>query len=156
MHDTLLLFGATGDLAQRYLFASLLRLLADGLLPDGFRVRALALSPHDTEKFHGILRPKLEALSPPAGGHDIDRLLERIDYRSVDLRDPASVAAAVADLVPGRRCLSYLAIPPGLYISTAQGLALGGALAAPHRLMLEKPIGHDTASAITKVATATL
>jgi len=147
MHDTLLLFGATGDLAQRYLFASLLRLLGDGLLPDGFKVRALALSPHDTEKFRGILRPKLEALTPPASSHDIDRLLECIDYRSVDLRSPESVAAAVADLVPDRHCLSYLAIPPGLYISTAQGLALGGALAAPHRLMLEKPIGHDTDSA---------
>lgn len=140
MHDTLLLFGATGDLAQRYLFASLLRLLGDGLLPDGFKVRALALSPHDTGKFRGILRPKLEALTPPASSHDIDRLLECIDYRSVDLRSPESVAAAVADLVPDRHCLSYLAIPPGLYISTAQGLALGGALAAPHRLMLEKPI----------------
>src|SRR5690606_7519063 len=55
MHDTLLLFGATGDLAQRYLFPSLLRLLGDGLLPEDFRVRAMALSPHDTEKFHDIL-----------------------------------------------------------------------------------------------------
>src|SRR5690606_36363732 len=36
MHDTLLLFGATGDLAQRYLFPSLLRLLGDGLLPEDF------------------------------------------------------------------------------------------------------------------------
>ena len=34
MHDTLFLFGATGDLAQRYLFPSLLRLLGDGLLPE--------------------------------------------------------------------------------------------------------------------------
>ena len=47
MHDTLLLFGATGDLAQRYLFPSLLRLHRDGLLPAGFRVRGLALSGHD-------------------------------------------------------------------------------------------------------------
>ena len=49
MHDTLFLFGATGDLAQRYLFPSLLRLLGDGLLPEDFRIRALALSGHDTE-----------------------------------------------------------------------------------------------------------
>ena len=46
MHDTLLLFGATGDLAQRYLFPSLLRLQGDGLLPAGFRVRGLAFSGH--------------------------------------------------------------------------------------------------------------
>ena len=76
MHDTLFLFGATGDLAQRYLFPSLLRLLGDGLLPEDFRVRALALSPHDTEKFRDLLRPRLEAAynacaaaaTPPAAG----------------------------------------------------------------------------------------
>lgn len=42
MHNTLILFGATGDLAQRYLFPSLLRLFIDGLLPEDFRIRALA------------------------------------------------------------------------------------------------------------------
>jgi len=146
MHDTLLLFGATGDLAQRYLFPSLLRLLGDGLLAEDFRIRALALSAHDTESFAEVLRPRLQQAHPLASADDIASLLRRIDYRSVDLRDPASVAAAVSDLVD-RRCVSYLAIPPGLYISTCEGLAQGGALAAPHRLMLEKPIGSDSDSA---------
>jgi len=147
MHDTLLLFGATGDLAQRYLLPSLLRLQGDGLLPDDFRIRALALSPHDTDKFHQILRERFAQLGhyTPAPGQ-VDEFLARVDYRAVDMRTPASVADAVRDLVD-RRCVSYLSIPPGLYISTCEGLALGGALKAPHRLMLEKPIGHDLASA---------
>jgi len=81
-----------------------------------------------------------------ASQDDIAALLRRIDYRSVDLRDVDSVAAAVSDLVH-RKCVSYLAIPPGLYISTCEGLSLGGALAAPNRLMLEKPIGSDSDSA---------
>ncbi|REN07877.1 glucose-6-phosphate dehydrogenase, partial [Mycobacterium tuberculosis] len=136
MHDTLFLFGATGDLAQRYLFPSLLRLLGDGLLPEDFKVRALALSPHDTEAFREILRPRLQQAMPMASQDDIHSLLQRIDYRSVDLRNPESVAESVHDLVD-RKCVSYLAIPPGLYISTCEGLAKGGALAAPHRLMLE-------------------
>jgi len=147
MHDTLLLFGATGDLAQRYLFPSLLRLQGDGLLPDDFRVRGLSLSAHDTEAFRRILRERFADLHHyDPGAEQIEAFLARVDYRSVDLRAPESVAAAVADLV-GRRCVSYLSIPPGLYISTCQGLAQGGALDAPHRLMLEKPIGHDLASA---------
>ncbi|MGV8960391.1 MAG: glucose-6-phosphate dehydrogenase [Stenotrophomonas sp.] len=146
MHNTLLLFGATGDLAQRYLFPSLLRLLGDGLLPEDFRIRALALSPHDTASFHAILRPRLQQAMPHATLDDIDALLQRVDYRAVDLRNPETVAAAVNDMAQ-RRCVSYLAIPPGLYISTCQGLALGGALEAPNRLMLEKPIGSDSASA---------
>ncbi|MBV6785235.1 MULTISPECIES: glucose-6-phosphate dehydrogenase [Xanthomonas] len=146
MHNTLILFGATGDLAQRYLFPSLLRLFIDGLLPEDFRIRALALSPHDTDAFREVLRPRLTEALPIATAEQIDTLLQRIDYRSVDLRDAESVANAVRELA-SRRCVSYLAIPPGLYISTCQGLALGGALAAPHRLMLEKPIGHDSDSA---------
>ncbi len=154
MHDTLFLFGATGDLAQRYLFPSLLRLLGDGLLPEDFRVRALALSPHDTDAFRDLLRPRLQQAHPLSTPQDIESLLQRIDYRSVDLRNADSVAEAVADLVD-RDCVSYLAIPPGLYISTCEGLAKGGALAAPHRLMLEKPIGSDSESAeeiITTIA----
>lgn len=152
MHDTLFLFGATGDLAQRYLFPSLLRLLGDGLLPEDFRIRALALSGHDTEAFHDILRPRLQQAMPMASQDDINGLLRRIDYRSVDLRDVDSVAAAVSDLVH-RKCVSYLAIPPGLYISTCEGLAKGGALAAPARLMLEKPIGSDSESAEEIIST---
>jgi len=154
MHDTLFLFGATGDLAQRYLFPSLLRLLGDGLLPEDFRIRALALSPHDTDAFRDLLRPRLQQAHPLSTPQDIESLLQRIDYRSVDLRNADSVAEAVADLVD-RDCVSYLAIPPGLYISTCEGLAKGGALAAPHRLMLEKPIGSDSESAeqiITTIA----
>ncbi len=154
MHDTLLLFGATGDLAQRYLFPSLLRLLTDGLLAEDFRIRAMALSAHDTDAFHDILRPRLQQAMPQAPIEDIQSLLRRIDYRSVDLRDVDSVADAVSDLAD-RRCVSYLAIPPGLYISTCEGLAKGGVLAAPHRLMLEKPIGSDSESAeqiITTIA----
>lgn len=147
MHDTLLLFGATGDLAQRYLFPSLLRLQGDGLLPEDFRIRAMALSPHDTEKFRGILRERFANLggyTPTA--EQVESFLARVDYRSVDMRTPASVADAVRDLAH-RHCVSYLSIPPGLYISTCEGLALGGAFEAPNRLMLEKPIGHDLGSA---------
>ncbi len=42
-----------------------------------------------------------------ASQDDINGLLRRIDYRSVDLRDVDSVAAAVSDLVH-RKCVSYL------------------------------------------------
>ena len=145
--QTLLLFGATGDLAQRYLFPSLLRLHADGLLPADLRIRGLALSEHDTAGFAALLQPALEDSAPnPETAAAIDGLLARLDYRSVDLSTPAAVAAAVSD-VADAPCLSLLAIPPALYPTTAQGLADAGALAAPSRLMLEKPIGSDGHSA---------
>lgn len=145
--STLLLFGATGDLAQRYLFPSLLRLHADQLLPPGLVIRGLALSPLDDAGFIAMLRPRLlEAAGDARVAASVDGLLQRIQYRSVDLAEPAAVAGAVAD-VASAPCLSYLSIPPGLYPSTAQGLAQAGALEAPSRLMLEKPIGSDGRSA---------
>ena len=116
MHNTLILFGATGDLAQRYLFPSLLRLFVDGLLPEDFRIRALALSQHDTDAFREVLRPRLAQALPIATAAQIDALLQRIDYRSADLRNAESVAEAVRELA-SRQCVSYLAIPPGLYLS---------------------------------------
>lgn len=147
MHDTLLLFGATGDLAQRYLFASLLRLQDDGRLPENFKIRAIARSEHDDAEFRDLLRPRLTASKPPQiDDKQVEQLLARVEYRSVDLSDVESLAGAVRDLAD-RKCLSYLATPPALYISAARGLAHGGLLKPPHRLMLEKPIGHDRASA---------
>lgn len=110
MHNTLILFGATGDLAQRYLFPSLLRLFVDGLLPEDFRIRALALSQHDTDAFREVLRPRLAQALPIATAAQIDALLQRIDYRSADLRNAESVAEAVRELA-SRQCVSYLAIP---------------------------------------------
>ena len=83
MHNTLILFGATGDLAQRYLFPSLLRLFVDGLLPEDFRIRALALSQHDTDAFREVLRPRLAQALPIATAAQIDALLQRIDYLSL-------------------------------------------------------------------------
>src|SRR3546814_1086782 len=86
MHDTRLLFGATGDLAQRYLFPSLLHLLRDRLLPDTFRVVAVGRSEHDDAGFKQWLRGRLD------DGDDrdaavVDDLLARIRYLSLDLND---------------------------------------------------------------------
>ncbi|MBN8819189.1 MAG: glucose-6-phosphate dehydrogenase, partial [Sphingomonas sp.] len=49
--STLILFGATGDLAHRMLFPSLYHLLSDGLLPEGFRILASGRSEMDDGAF---------------------------------------------------------------------------------------------------------
>lgn len=147
MHNILLLFGATGDLAQRYLFPSLLRLFTDGLLPEDFWIRAISRSSHDTPTFHGILRRRLERTQPAFSAKQLDAFLARMEYVSVNMTAPDTVADAVRQLAQQGRCISFLSLPPSLYVSTCQGLAQGGALADPHRLMMEKPIGHDGHSA---------
>jgi len=143
MHDSLLLFGATGDLAQRYLFPSLVHLLRDRLLPAQFRVIAIARSDHDDESFRAWLRGRLCEDYDPAA---LDELLRRIQYVSVDLADADSMAASLSKFAD-RPSVSYLSTPPNLFASACRGLKAAGLLEAPSRLVLEKPIGHDLASA---------
>jgi len=143
MHDSLLLFGATGDLAQRYLFPSLLHLLRDRLLPDGFRVIAIGRSDHDDDGFRAWLR---ERISEDRDAAVLDDLLGRIRYHALDLGDVEAVAAALSPYAD-RPAVSYLSIPPNLFEAATRGLKAAGLLEPPSRLVLEKPIGHDLASA---------
>lgn len=145
MHDTLLLFGASGDLAQRYLFPSLLHLLRDRLLPDSFRIIAVGRSEYDDAGFGAWLR---ERLGDPEG-RDADALgdlLARTHYLSLDLNDREAMQRALSHLA-GRPSVSYLSTPPDLFIPACLGLKAAGLLEGESRLVLEKPIGRDLASA---------
>jgi glucose-6-phosphate 1-dehydrogenase len=147
MHQTLLLFGATGDLCQRYLFPSLANLLRDRLLPAEFRVIAVARQSHNAETFRAALSAALAAKAHvDTGAPEVLDLLGRVDYVIADLAEPANIARQLAPLA-GRACVSFLATPPNLFVPISEGLKAAGLLDAPSRLVLEKPIGRDLASA---------
>lgn len=145
MHDTLLLFGATGDLAQRYLFPSLLHLLRDRLLPQDFRVIAVGRSEHDDAGFKAWLREHIDDGDDRDAGA-IDDLLGRTHYLSIDINDADAMQAALSQYAD-RPCVSYLSTPPDLFAPACRGLKAAGLLEGQSRLVLEKPIGHDLASA---------
>ena len=149
MIDTLLLFGATGDLAQRYLFPSLMHLLRDRLLPEGFRVVAIGRSDHDDAGFAAWLRGRIRNERDQGALED---LLRRTSYHSLDLNDPDAMAAVLSRYAD-RPCVSYLSTPPDLFAKACRGLKAAGLLEPPSRLVLEKPIGHDLASALEIDAT---
>jgi glucose-6-phosphate 1-dehydrogenase len=144
----LLLFGATGDLSTRYIFPSLANLLRDHLLPRDFRVIAVGRQKHTSEDFRESLIATISAKAPAdVQISDIAELLPLIEYADVgDMSDPAHIASRLKTYA-GSPCLSFLATPPNLFVSIAQGLAGAGLLDAPSRLVLEKPIGRDLASA---------
>ena len=143
MHDTLLLFGATGDLARRYLFPSLRHLLRDRLLPPSFRVVAVGRSEHDDDGFRDWLRGQLE---DDDNGDSLDDLLARTRYHAVDLNDRQAIVDALSRYAD-RPAVSYLSTPPNLFAPACLGLKETGLLEAPSRLVLEKPIGHNLESA---------
>ncbi|MGB7410494.1 MAG: glucose-6-phosphate dehydrogenase [Sphingopyxis granuli] len=148
--ETLVLFGATGDLAHRMLFPSLYNLHEDGLLADTLTIVGSGRTRLDRAAFHTQVR---EALADHLPGDRLDAaaldgFLARIDYCAVD----AGAGSGYDDLAAllGERMARpigvYLSTPPSMFGAIAQGLAAAGIACAECRIAMEKPIGHDLVS----------
>ena len=98
----LLLFGATGDLAQRMLLPSLYGLHADGLLADGVEIIGAARSEHDDDGYRAFAKAALEKyLSKDRNDADtITTFLERLSYQAMDLSDAAAFAPLAKKVGP--------------------------------------------------------
>jgi len=146
----LVIFGATGDLAQRMLLPSLHGLERDGLLPESLRILGCARSPLDREAFRAQVAHAIIGQTPAADRTDesIRRLLERIDYVCVDLSDGDSVTALAARVAAMRNgdVLFHLSTAPRWYGPICAALGRAGLAGEGTRVMMEKPIGHDLAS----------
>ncbi|CAN5312289.1 glucose-6-phosphate dehydrogenase [soil metagenome] len=147
---TLILFGATGDLAHRMLFPSLYNLLSDDLLPADFLIVASGRTVLDDAAFHKDVDAALRKFLQPER-YDAalaQRLCDMIIYCPVEAGN-ADQFAALADRIRDRldRGISiYLSTPPSLFAPTAQGLADAGLVGPKTRIAMEKPIGKDLES----------
>lgn len=149
----LTIFGATGDLAQRMLLPSLYGLQADGLLPDSLRVLGTARSEMDDGGFRALVADAIQQHVPAAelDPAKLEGLLGRIDYHAATLGDADSMAG-LGDAIQTRRtgdAVYHLSTAPRFYVGTCEALAAHGLAGPGTRVMLEKPIGHDLASAVT-------
>jgi glucose-6-phosphate 1-dehydrogenase len=147
--STLLLFGATGDLAQRMLLPSLYGLDSDGLLPAGLRIVGTARSQLDGEGFRAAAREALIQHLPAelCEAARIEPFLQRLSYVALDASDPAGygrLAEAAGPTQPGLAI--FLSTAPSLFGPTIEGLAAAGLTGANVRLALEKPLGTDLPS----------
>jgi glucose-6-phosphate 1-dehydrogenase len=141
--DAIVFFGASGDLAYKQIFPSLLRLVRD----DDIRVPIIgvAKSGWNLEKFKERAKDSLEH----HGGVDPDslRLLaDLLRYVDGDYKDEATFVQLRKELGNAKRPLHYLAVPPSLFAVVTEGLAKSGC-AADARLVIEKPFGHNRATA---------
>jgi glucose-6-phosphate 1-dehydrogenase len=147
---TLLLFGATGDLARRMLLPSLLGLDGDGLLPDDLIIVGTARSEGDDDWYRARAAAALETFGDGLGRRPdaMARFLARLRYRSADVSTPepfAALAEAVGDTAPKDLSI-FLSTAPSLFGPTIEGLAKAGLAGDRARLALEKPLGADLAS----------
>ena len=148
----LTIFGATGDLAQRMLLPSLYGLEVDGLLPKGLRILGTARSSLDDAGFRAAVGESIRTFVPKAQLDDatLARLLERVHYQPAALDDDASMQA-LAERIHGLRdgdIVYHLSTAPKFYAAACEALGRHGLAGPGTRVMLEKPIGKDLATAI--------
>ena len=143
MIKRLVLFGATGDLAGRYLLPALAALHAAGRLPDGFELIGAATHDLDDDAFRRLAAERLEEHASDVAGASHDALVRAARYRPVDLQDNGSVEA----LFGGTQdpIAAYLALPPALFPVAVT--TLGPLVPSGSRIVLEKPFGEDLGSA---------
>lgn len=153
---TLVICGASGDLTSRKLIPCLFQLARKGRLPPEARIVGLARSPLTDDAFRAKL---IAGVKHYAGDRFSERdwndFAARIHYVPGDASKAAGLAALEAWLAdhegdaPGRR-LFYLSIAPQLYPDVSRqlaGLIQRRGPSAWNRLVIEKPFGHDLASA---------
>jgi glucose-6-phosphate 1-dehydrogenase len=141
--DALVFFGATGDLAYKKIFPSLQAMLKRGHL--GVPIIGVAKSGWNLEQFKARARDSLEK----HGGLDaaaFDKLCGLLRYVDGDYADKATFEAIRKELGAARYPAHYLAIPPALFGTVVEQLAASGC-ATGARVIVEKPFGHDLASA---------
>ncbi|MGD9665180.1 MAG: glucose-6-phosphate dehydrogenase [Novosphingobium sp.] len=150
--DTLLLFGATGDLAQRMLLPSLCALDADGLLSPDLRIVGTARSDHDDAAYRNFAREALEHFLPKGRKGGMANFLNRLSYQPLDattLEGFDALAAKVAEASASPRdggLAIFLSTAPSLFEPTIAGLSASGLAGKNAWIGLEKPLGTDLAS----------
>ncbi|MGF1645056.1 MAG: glucose-6-phosphate dehydrogenase [Thiotrichales bacterium] len=155
----MVIFGGGGDLTRRKLLPSLYHLHLSGLLAEHFGVVVVDRQDHDHQAFRDEIRPSVR--EHITGGHDDAAwqwLEQRLFYHQGDFSDDGAYArldallqTVTAEVGGPGNYLFYLATPPRFFCEISRRLAASGlSNEGPgkwRRVVIEKPFGHDLASA---------
>lgn len=142
--DVLVIFGITGDLARKMTFRSLYRLERRGLLD--CPIVGVALDDWSAATLRDHARKAIEDSAESIDQQVFDRFAQRLSMVSGDFADPGTYDR-VAEAIEGRHTpVFYLEIPPSLFGRVVQSLGRAN-LTDRARVVVEKPFGHDLASA---------
>jgi glucose-6-phosphate 1-dehydrogenase len=151
MSFDLVFFGGTGDLTWRKLMPALFQAFRHGKLPPGGRILAVARDEQPDAKYRAWLKDRFQDVEGAKRPTDEEfaRFAEMVHYLRMDLSQPTDYAK-LKDWLLSRNAdtaVLYLATSPHLFPQICEQLGAAG-LNAPHiRVVLEKPLGHDLASA---------
>ena len=165
---TLVIFGGSGDLTRRKLFPAVYNLILDGLLPENYAIVGIGRKTWSHEDFRHVAKESIEKFSRQAFQQGPwEEFARRLHYVRGSINDSTlyqELRSRIENVetqfdLPGHR-IFYLAIPPTSFATACQGLEQAGLIVPPDRadrasrVIVEKPIGHDLASA--KAVNATI
>jgi glucose-6-phosphate 1-dehydrogenase len=142
--DVLVIFGITGDLAKVMTFRSLYRLERRGMLD--CPIVGVAVDDWTVDDLRHRARDSIEGAGETLDEEVFDRLAARLSYVAGDFSDSGTFARVAAEIKGATTPVFYLEIPPFLFGTVIKGLADAG-LTKNARVVVEKPFGHDVASA---------
>jgi glucose-6-phosphate 1-dehydrogenase len=143
--DALIVFGITGDLAKKMTLRSLYRLERRGLLD--CPIIGVAVDEWTVDKLRDHAREAIEATGEPLDEKVFDRFAARLSYVSGAFEQAATFERLAKAMGEVKSPVYYLEIPPFLFATVVAGLAKAKLLPSSARVVVEKPFGHDLASA---------
>jgi len=151
MSFDLVFFGGTGDLTWRKLMPALFQAFRHGKLPPGGRILAVARDERSDDDYRAFIRERfveVESAKRPSDD-EFARFAEMLHYRRMDLSKPEHYAGLKAwlDARGADTKVLYLATSPYLFPVICEQLGAAGLNGPDVRVVLEKPLGHDLASA---------
>jgi glucose-6-phosphate 1-dehydrogenase len=151
MSFDLVFFGGTGDLTWRKLMPALFQAFRHGKLPEGGRILAVARDDMPDAQYRQWLQERFRDVEGPKRPSDeeFERFAALLHYRRMDLSQPEHYQR-LKDWLDERQAdtvVLYLATSPYLFTQICEQLGAVGLNGPRIRVVLEKPLGHDLASA---------
>jgi glucose-6-phosphate 1-dehydrogenase len=142
--DVFVVFGITGDLAKVMTFRSLYRLERRGLLD--CPIVGVAVNDWTIDRLRDHARASIAATGEQVDEKTFERFAERLSYVEGDFGDAGTYERVAHAIEGAEQPVFYLEIPPFLFATVVRGLSEAG-LTKTGRVVVEKPFGHDLASA---------
>jgi glucose-6-phosphate 1-dehydrogenase len=144
----LVIFGGTGDLALRKLLPALFHRFAEGQVPASSRIIGVAREGLDDAGYRALVREVL--VDGGAAPERVDTFLPQLNYLPLDARKDEGwdAFAALVNEQPDHVRVFYLSTSPELFVDICNRLGAHGLNGPNARVVLEKPIGRDLASAM--------
>jgi len=151
----LVIFGASGDLTKRKLFPALYSLAFRRLLPEKFLIVGVARTEESDDEFRDRMKEAVQQFSRDEFRDDVwDALTDGIRYIAADFSNHEELDRLAAmmrevdeERGTGGNRVYYLAVPPAAFEVIVREIGTHSRAKGWTRLIVEKPFGHDLASA---------